>query len=82
MKEEIVYYPAVFFADIIEHYGGSETYIEELINRNIAKAKANVLNELKNLLKKLEIVKGKCEKLDANNMGARILEDLNKIKNG
>lgn len=80
--EEKIYYPAVFFADIVQYYGGSETHIEELMSNNIARARANVLIELKNSIEDLQRVDVKEKHSDASNMGAGILEDLSKIKDG
>lgn len=45
-----IYYPALFFSDIVDYYGGSPYFIEEKINSNIAKIKRNKLFELKQLV--------------------------------
>lgn len=80
--EEKIYYPAVFFADIVQYYGGSEIHIEELMSNNIAQTKANVLIELKNSIEDLQRIDAKEEQSDENSMGAGILDELNKIKDG
>ena len=77
--DEQVFYPAVFFADIVKYYGGSEIHIEELMRANIAKVKAEKMSELKNLIEDLSIERNR-ESLDSNQYGMQILEDLQKIK--
>lgn len=77
--DEQVFYPAVFFADIVKYYGGSEIHIEELMRTNIAKVKAGKMSELKNLIEELSIESNR-ESLESNRFGMQILEDLQKIK--
>lgn len=77
---ENVYYPAVFFADIVKYYGGSEIYIEEQIQRNIARVKSQKLVELKTSLEDLSTIKNQKELSDESRMGFSVLDDLKKIK--
>ena len=75
---EKIYYPAVFFTDIVKYYGGSETYIEEQMHNNIANMKALTLSKLKDSLEDLQRINE--EVPHENRMGWGILEDLRKIK--
>lgn len=77
---KIVYYPAMFFGDIVGYYGNSPSHLEEVIRYNIAQEKRGKLLELKNEVGNLQTTKSKKAGNDNNKDGTGLLNELNNIK--
>lgn len=75
--KKTLYYPALFFADIVEYYGNSSTYIEEIIKHNIVQTKRTKLVELKSEVESLHIVTSKTKD---DKKGTGLLDELKSIK--
>ncbi len=75
-----IYYPAMFFADIVEYYGSSSTYLESIMKHNIAQAKRGKLIDLKNEVESLCAIKSKNVGVGGDKEGIGLLSELNNIK--